>query len=84
MNVSKNTKKSKTVFKCHRCGISIIRRSNAQKYCKNCSFVVGRYKSKLWKRRQRSIGTSNFFGHAKKNFEYEYFLIQQEKKRIGL
>jgi hypothetical protein len=35
-------------------------------------------------RRLRSIGTSDFFGHAKKDFELEHKLILQEKKRIGL
>ena len=71
-------------FKCKLCGKNVNRTGNNQKYCRECGKLVRKFKSMMWKRRQRSLGTTDFFGHAKKDFDYEYFLIQKEKKRLGL
>ena len=84
MNVITNINGSKKRFKCKRCGIDLVKMSNAHKYCKMCAKKIHREQKKTRLKHLRSIGTSDFFGHAHKNPEYEHFLIQQEKKRIGI
>ena len=69
---------------CEKCGEQIERNSNRQKYCGDCYYKKELHRNKMWLRRQRSLGTTDFFGHAKKDPDYEYFLIQQEKKKLRL
>ena len=73
----------KTLF-CKLCGTEFEKTSNNQKFCKNCGKLKRNMKEMLRFRRKRSLGTTDFFGHAKKDFDEEYRLIQQEKKRLGL
>ena len=55
-----------------------------QKYCKKCAKDAYREKSKQWKKRQRGIGTSDFFEHAHvDDFEREYSEICTEIKKLG-
>ena len=69
---------------CECCGKKIIRKSNRQKYCKECAYLIDKLKKKLRMRRKRSLGTSNLWSHRCKDFQREYFLIQCELKRLGL
>jgi hypothetical protein len=67
-----------------RCDRIITRKCNRQKYCIGCYKEIKRYKDMMRMRRYRSIGTTNFFGHARKNKELEQKLVKLEKKRLGL
>jgi len=69
---------------CLYCGNETIRKVHNQKYCSDCAYVVKKIKERLRMRRKRSLGTSDFFGHRKKDFLDEYDKIQSELKRHGI
>jgi len=71
--------------KCKVCGNSFTPKQDTQKYCsKECYKKAKRKHNKNKLKRWRSLGTSDFFGHAKKDFEKEEELVKQEKKRHGI
>jgi len=69
---------------CLYCGKEIERKSNRQKYCRDCAYLVDKIKKRMKMRRDRNLGTSDFFCHRKKDFLEEYDEIQHELKKQGI
>jgi len=69
---------------CQKCGIRVVRRSNAQKYCKRCAKYVRYYREMMRLRRKRSLGNSSLWEHRHSDFDKEYEAIKREKKRLGI
>jgi len=69
---------------CFRCWETVEKTGRNQKFCSDCGIKVRYIKDKYKKRRQRDLGTSDFFGHAYKDFGREWDAIQREKRKLGL
>jgi len=54
------------------------------KYCSECAYLVDKIKKRIRIRRERSLGTSDFLSHRKKDIIEEYDEIQKELKRHGV
>jgi len=75
----------KVIFmRCQRCKCKIERNSNAQKYCKECSIIHKREYNRLLLMRKRNLGTSDFYGTPKKDFNAEKIECEKEIKKLGI
>jgi predicted nucleic acid-binding Zn ribbon protein len=88
------------ILMCELCGSPIYERTGFnQKYCQDpCSKIIGNEKNRLrvlaynkrWKHlgravQRESLGSGGISSpHRKEDFEEEYQIIQNEKRRLGL
>ena len=79
---------------CEICGTRFIKNSNNHKYCGDeCARIAKReqdykaifkYRHNWGMANKKNNGTGFLVGERKTDFMEEYFLIQKEKRRVGL